>query len=129
MSGNIDDYIKYRIAKSAEAINDAKVLAQNKSWNACVNRLYYASYYVVSALLLKNKLNAQTHSGIKTLLNLHFIKTGKLSKEDGKLYSDLMDWRHKGDYGDMFDFDEETVQPLIEPVVTFIRTVEIIIQE
>lgn len=118
------EYISYRVSKATESLGDARILAENKSWNACVNRLYYACYYIVSALLLKSQLNTQTHSGVKTLFNLHFIKTGKLTVEDGRLYSDLMDWRQKGDYGDMFDFDKETVLPLIPLVSSFIQRVE-----
>jgi uncharacterized protein (UPF0332 family) len=118
------EYISYRVSKATESLSDARILAENESWNACINRLYYACYYIVSALLLKSQLNTQTHSGVKTLFNLHFIKTGKLTVGDGRLYSDLMDWRQKGDYGDMFDFDKETVLPLIPLVSSFIQRVE-----
>jgi len=31
-----------------------------------------------------------------------------------------MDWRQKGDYGDMFDFTGEVVKPIIEPVEHFL---------
>ncbi len=127
MSLTSEDYIQYRIAKSKESLRDAKILAENGSWNACVNRLYYACYYIVSALVLQNKINTQTHSGLKAQFNLHFVKTGKLSKEKGKLYSDLMDWRQKGDYGDMFDFEQETVEPLLVEVEYFIREIELLI--
>jgi len=117
------DYIEYRLSKAVEAINDAKLLAENDSWNACINRLYYACYYAVSALLLKNGISTQTHTGLKTQFNLHFIKTGLIEKESGKLYADLMDWRQKGDYGDMFDFSKETVEPLIKPIEQFLKTI------
>lgn len=109
-------------------MNDAQILAKNGSWNACINRLYYACYYIVSALMIKSGYKAQTHSGLKTQLSLHFIKNGKVSKENGKLFVDLMDWRQKGDYGDMFDFDQETVEPLIVPVEKFIDDIETLIR-
>ena len=31
-----------------------------------------------------------------------------------------MDWRQKGDYGDMFDFDKTTVESLLKPVEQFL---------
>jgi uncharacterized protein (UPF0332 family) len=40
---------------------------------------------------------SHTHSGAKTQLSLHFVKTGKLEKELGMLYGDLFDLRQKGD--------------------------------
>jgi len=117
------DYINYRLNKAQESFNDAKLLASNQSWNSCINRLYYTCYYAVSALLLKNDIAAQTHSGLKTQFNLHFIKTGLISKDFGRLYSDLMDWRQKGDYGDMYDFNRDSVEPLLIPVEDFLNQV------
>jgi uncharacterized protein (UPF0332 family) len=67
-------------------------------------------------LLLQKNVTTQTHNGLKTQFNLLFIKTVIISVEQGRLYADLMDWRQKGDYGDMFDFDKESVEPLINPV-------------
>ncbi|MFZ1677793.1 MAG: HEPN domain-containing protein [Saprospiraceae bacterium] len=128
MSEYFQDYIYYRVAKSKESLNDARILAVNGSWNACINRLYYACYYIVSALLIKNGFKTHTHSGLKTQLSLNFIKNGKVSTVHGKLFADLMDWRQKGDYGDMFDFDRETVEPLIGQVEKFIDVIEILIE-
>jgi uncharacterized protein len=119
-----EEYIKYRIEKSEQAYLDAKFLASQESWNACINRLYYSCYYIVSALALKNDIQTQTHSGLKRQFNLHFIKTKKVSIEMGKLYGDLIDSRQKGDYGDLYDFDKETVESLIEPVGEFISSLK-----
>jgi uncharacterized protein (UPF0332 family) len=42
-----------------------------------------------------------------------------VSKEFGKIYSQLFTWRQKGDYDDLFDFVEEKVKPYIEPIKKF----------
>ncbi len=78
---------------------------------------------MVSALALKFGIKAQSHSGLKNQFNLHFIKTGIIPIAMGKLYSDLMDWRQRGDYGDMFDFDKEPVEELFKPVEEFLNCV------
>jgi len=116
MKGTREDYINYRISKSIEIFDDAILLANNQRWNSCINRLYYSSYYLASALLFKNELNAETHNGVKTQLFLNFVKVGILSKEHGKLYSHLFDWRQESDYADFIDFDEETANPLLQEV-------------
>lgn len=128
MSNYKIEYIKYRVEKSAQAYEDAKILAANGRWNGAVNRLYYSCYYIVSALALNNDIVTQTHSGLKTQFNLNFIKTEMLSKDLGKLYSDLFDWRQKGDYGDMYDFDKETVESLLMPVEEFLKTISSLIK-
>jgi uncharacterized protein len=124
MSEYIQEYINYRIEKSEEAYQDALILYKSGSWNATVNRLYYACYYLVSALCLKNGFESKTHTGLKNQLNLNYIKTRKIPVEMGRLYADLFDSRQKGDYGDLFDFDKETVESLLNPVKEFLETLK-----
>lgn len=40
------------------------------------------------------------------------------------MYSQLFTWRQKGDYDDLFDFDEEKVMPYFEPVKELINTIK-----
>lgn len=116
MTGTKEDYIAYRLLKSTEIFDDATLLANNQRWNSCVNRLYYSSFYLVSALLYQNDIKSETHNGVKTQFNLNFIKSGLVDVRFGKLYSNLFDWRQESDYADFLDFDEETVNPLISQV-------------
>ena len=46
------DLVLYRMARAQETLEDARILANAGRWNACVNRLYYACFYAVSALLV-----------------------------------------------------------------------------
>ena len=123
MSAKTADYIQYRIDKSNEIFEDAKLLAENGRWNSCVNRLYYCAFYIVTALLANSGVNAESHNGVKRQFNLLFVKTGKISKDQGKLFSNLFDWRQETDYADFIEFEEETVLPLLAQVKSFIETV------
>jgi uncharacterized protein (UPF0332 family)/predicted nucleotidyltransferase len=116
---NPEDYLNYRILKSSEVFYDATILAENNRWNSCMNRLYYSSFHLVSALLFKIGLKTHAHNGAKTQFNFHFIKTGKVSSSHGKLYSNLFSWRQESDYSDYLDFDTDTVLPLIKEVAEF----------
>ena len=121
MTGDINDYITYRLEKAKETYSDSKLLAENKSWNSCVNRLYYACFYSVSALLLKNGFDAKSHNGARTIFFREFIKTEKVHKDFGKLYSDLFDWRNKRDYSDFIDFSLHFISPDRSTKVMFYR--------
>ena len=66
--------------------NDEKLLADNDRWNTAINRLYYASFYAVIALLIKNGIETQTHDGVRTQFGLQFVKTGIIDKKFGKLF-------------------------------------------
>ncbi len=124
MTGSKIDLINYRISRSLDTYNDAEILAKNEKWNSTINRLYYSAYYAIMALLLNSDLKPITHNGTKSLFSEHFIKTGQIPKEFGKIYSQLFSWRQKGDYDDLFDFDKETVMPYFEPVKQLIKIVK-----
>jgi uncharacterized protein (UPF0332 family) len=49
-----DDYIKYRLQRANETMSEIKILIENKLWNTAINRMYYACFYAVGALLVKN---------------------------------------------------------------------------
>ena len=65
----------------------------------------------------------------KNAIQLTLYKTGIIEIEFGKLYADLMDWRQKGDYGDMFDFTKETVEPLLKPIEEFLIKITRLLNE
>lgn len=121
---NQDDYIKYRFKRAEESFDDAKILIENKKWNASINRLYYSCFYAVIALLLKNGIETHTHDGARIKFSNEFIKTGKIDKTYGKLFSKLFDYRQKGDYGDLFDFNEDIVVPLVDQVEDFLTGIK-----
>jgi uncharacterized protein (UPF0332 family) len=84
----------------------------------------YIKYRFERARKTFEDANSHTHSGAKTQLSLHFVKTGKLEKEFGMLYGDLFDLRQKGDYGDFFDFEEQHITKLIPKVEEFLQKIE-----
>jgi uncharacterized protein (UPF0332 family) len=124
MKGSKVDLVKYRLLRARDTFDDARILAEKQKWNSTINRLYYASYYAVMALLLDADLKPTTHNGAKSNLSEYFIKTNKISKDLGKIYSQLFTWRQKGDYDDFFDFDEEKVMPYFKPVEKLLDTIE-----
>ena len=126
---NRHDYIDYRFKRAIESYDEALILFANKHWNTVVNRLYYSCFYAEIAFLLKNNIETDTHDGVRTQFGLKFVKPGLIDKKYGKLFSKLFDYRQKGDYGDLYDFDEITVTPLINQVKVFIAELERIIKE
>ena len=127
MTGTKKDLVNYRLTRAWDTLEDARILADKKRWNSTINRLYYACYYAVSALLLNSDLNATTHNGVKSLFSEQYIKTGIIPKDLGKIYSQLFTWRQKGDYDDLFDFDQEKVLPYFNPTQKLIETVDALI--
>ena len=123
-SADREAYVKNRIETAYKTLDAAKVLADNEFWNSAVNRLYYSVFYIVNAILVKNEIMTQSHSGAKSQFSLHFVKTGKLDKKYGKLLAELYDWRQKGDYENLYEFDSESVLPLFDSVKEMISAIE-----
>ena len=113
-------YIQYRIARSEEVMEDARLLASNNRWLSCVNRLYYAAFHLVDALLTLDHIQAKTHEGLKTKFFQMYIKNGSIDLEYSKLYSRLFDWRQESDYAVFTSFTEEDVRPLLNETEYFL---------
>lgn len=116
--------INYRLEKSAQALKEAKDNASLGNWNLVVNRLYYTVFYIAVALLLKNNSMPKSHNGTYQLFNKDFIATGKLSKEEGRIYRKLFSMRNTGDYDDFFDWEEEEVRPMIAETENLLNTLK-----
>ena len=129
MIGTIRELIEYRLKRAKDTLDDAHILAEKSKWNSTMNRLYYAAYYAVIALLIKSNYKTNTHIGVKSNFSEHFIKTNIISKDLGKIYSQLFTWRQKGDYDDLFDFEKEKVMPYFKPVKELIEKIEKIVNE
>lgn len=123
----LKDLVDYRRMKANETLRDARILLNAKSHPSAVNRIYYALFYEVTALLLTNDLSSAKHSGTRSLFNEHFVKTGIVKAEHGKFYSTMFDFRQKGDYGDFVLFEEDLVKEWISKAEEFIAAIERII--
>jgi len=115
------ELVSYRLSRADEALEDARVLAREKRWNACVNRLYYACFYAVSALLVCDGLSSSKHSGIRSLFNKQYVKTGQIPKDIARIYNDLFERRQEGDYMDFVNFQESQVLPWISKAERLIK--------
>lgn len=121
MTDSHGDLVVYRLEKARQTLEDARVLASAGRWNACVNRLYYACFYAISALLLRDGLSATKHTGVRSLFNRHYVKTGMVPKRMARIYNDLFERRQESDYTDFTDFQESQVAPWISEAEKFVE--------
>ena len=115
------DVVQYRLQRARETLEDARILATASRWNPCVNHLYYACFYAVSALLIQHGFSSSKHTGVRSLFNRHYVRTGKVPKELAQVYNDLFGRRQEGDYMDFVDFEESQVRPWIARAEQFVE--------
>ena len=120
---NRKDIVEYRIERAFVAFEQAKANYEMGFLEVTANRLYYAAHYAVSSLLIANRIPAHSHDGNITQFGLHFVKTGIVDREQGKLFSRLFTMRRTGDYSDRFNLTKDDVEPMIEPTKGFIALV------
>ena len=119
-----EDYIRYRIDRATETLEEVLIHIENGFWNTAINRMYYACFYAVNALLAKYRIEVLSHSGVRQKFGEHFVKTGLVDRELAKHFTELAEKRHKGDYNDFYDYDEETVLHLYPLSQRFIEEIK-----
>lgn len=121
------ELIEYRINRAVESLSDADFCASGSRYVLAVNRLYYACYYMATALMNAFSLECSTHKGVKTMLNLHFVANGKIDREIGKTFSILFESRQSGDYEDFVFYDKEDYSYLRPRAEEFINALKLLI--
>lgn len=119
----------YRYRRSQETLAEVPSLKQLGYYNTAVNRLYYACYYAAVALLIRHGINPGTHAGVKQMIGMHFVATGRMSREIGRSFSLLFERRHSSDYDDFAYSTEEEVNELLPKAKTFIEAVGLLLEE
>ena len=121
--------ITYRLERARESLEEANILLERGHGNAFVNRLYYACFYAVSALLLTRGLSSAKHGGVRSLFHQNFVKPGLAGTELGQIYDRLFDNRQKGDYADLVRFNPAEVIDWYDEAREFVETVRDIVKK
>jgi uncharacterized protein (UPF0332 family) len=125
----LETLIHYRLCRAQESLDDARLLAEANRWNACVNRLYYSCFYAVSALLVRDGLSSSRHTGVRSLLNRHYVRTGKVPQDLDRVYNDLFERRQEGDDADFVRFQADQVRPWILQTEMFIAYIKALLSK
>ena len=126
---NRDELAVYRYLRAQETLAEVPSLKQLGYYNTAVNRLYYACYYAAMALLIRHGINPGTHAGVKQMIGMHFVATGRMFREIGRNFSLLFERLHSSDYDDFAYASEEDINELLPRAKAFIETVELLLKE
>ena len=115
--------VQYRLERAREAVEEAKLLFEAGHLHTYVNRLYYACFYAMSALLLTQGLSASKHTHVRSLLHKEFIRPGIIPLKYGQIFDLLFNNRQKGDYSDLVVFRTEQVKGWLPQAREFVEYV------
>ncbi len=121
-------FIQNNLDKSAEAMRVAKYAIDDSAFISGLNRIYYAIFYVVTALGYKYGFTTSKHSKLMGWFNKKFINEDKTFKPElYKIYEAAFANRQQSDYKSTYIVDEEFVKSLFEEAQEFIKQVNKII--
>ena len=116
--------VALELKKARETYEEIGILTAANRWSGAANRLYYAVFHAVNALLINDGLQVNTHKGSHATFGQHYIKTGVLSIEYGRLYNQLQTMREESDYNCVYDVEPEELLSRIEPARKLIDDIE-----
>lgn len=118
---SLRELIGYWFEKSQESLDAARDELKAGRISFSVNRIYYACFYAVSAILLQEELRFKKHSGVRAAFHQHLVKSGKVSLEHGKFYDELFEARQRGDYIELVSFEKNQVEDWLHQAEKFVE--------
>jgi len=121
---NQKEIIKAYIDTAKGKIESAEILLKYKKYDDVVSRAYYAVFHCAQALLISIGVKAESHSGVRNLFGLYFIKSDKFDKKFGRYLKNLKDERENGDYGIFTLIEENDAKKAIKEAKEFLSQTE-----
>ena len=122
-SQNTEALIKLWLDKAADTLGAVPVLLHEGFNTSAVNRLYYACFYAVTALLLKDGRQFSKHSAVLAKFNRLYVKEGKIDKQWARFLKDLFQDRQESDYLPTATFEHTEVKQRLEQAEQFVAII------
>ena len=122
--GTTVDYLKAKLTRSREDLEDSRYLFSQGKYRLSVNRAYYAIYHVVSATLASMGHARSKHSGIEAAFQQYLIKTKRLEPEHGVTYKLARKLRENADYEIDKTITEEIARDILERCEKLVNQIE-----
>lgn len=99
-TGDTNSTVTKELQQAHQALDDAtKARDANISDAAVINRLYYAAFPAVRAVLYDRGFDPTSHGGGLSLFGSEIIAAGDAPRKDGRFLSQLSELRQQADYG------------------------------
>lgn len=116
-------------SKAVKLLEECDKVIELEMWNVAANRLYYALFHAVSALLINAGIPVGSHKGSHLRFGKHFVQTGIFPPSSGRLYSQMESLRERADYNCAFEAEKEDIEQLYAPSREMIERIGSIISD
>ena len=120
--------IEYRRDKAFDTLNEIQILLDNKLFSTAMNRIYYAGFYIASALVLFDDFSTSKHKQLIGFFNNKYIRTNLIDFKSGEILNKSFQKRSLADYGDFIIVSEMETVEYYRRITEFVKEVDRIIQ-
>lgn len=116
--------IQLELERVDKMLTQVDGLKEKGFWDTLANRLYYALFHAVSAMLICDGREVGSHKGAAIRFHQFYVKTGLFTIEEGSFYSQMETLREKADYNCYFDVTEAEILERIAPTLQLIEKIK-----
>ena len=116
--------VELEIERAEKITEQFEALREQKFWDTLVNRMYYAAFHAVSALLIIDGREVGSHKGAAIRFHQYYVRQGIFTEDEGSFYSQMETLREKADYNCFFKVSETDIKSRIEPTRQLIEKIK-----
>lgn len=111
-------------AHGVTALQEARHLLAAGFARGAVNRAYYAAFHAARALLMAQGIQARSHDGLRRMLALHFVRTGRMNPDTAEILSRLATKREDSDYASDLPVSRIQAEEAVAQAESFLQSVD-----
>ncbi|MCL2697542.1 MAG: HEPN domain-containing protein [Oscillospiraceae bacterium] len=123
------DLSMYRLEKSADDLDTARINLDSCKYNAAINRAYYSIFHAMRAVFALDNKDYSKHSAVISFFNKEYILTEQFDRNFGKIIRMAGALRNASDYEDYQQIDREEAEEIIEKADNFYQAVKLHVEQ
>jgi len=123
------ELVTYRRNRAFETIREIDKLLSEGMLLFAINRIYYAGFYIVSALCLLDDFSTSKHTQLIGYFNREYVKKGLIDIETGSILNLAYRKRTSVDYQDFVTVTRDEVYQYFNEMKLFVEKVDDLIEQ
>ena len=120
----MNSFLKNALLEASDHLSDAKYLLSGHRYDACINRSYYAYFWILRGLLMAKEVTAKTHAGVHQKFGELYVKTGEIPLKFNDYLSEIAQKRITADYEINEHFEYEDAEKTVKQTEEFLNYVK-----
>lgn len=116
-------------ARGQECLQASEVVFQHGLYSRVAANAYYLMLHGARALLMSAGLQPKKHDDIAHLVNLHFVRAGRLDPITAAMLGDAFGARQSADYDAAAVFNKVTAERDLARAQTYVKAIELILRK